>query len=249
MGATIVTQAGNSEQGGASPALTIIDVLMSAIGAHKSWSILCTANGGGGVPYLSIRDIAFRTSPGGAHIPGDTIIKSSELGGFPATNAYDGNVNNAWASDGGAFPQRIGVTYNSPTAIIQVAITGYYDTNQFLKDYKIQYTDDVIDGNEAWIDTSVSIVGQTWSSNAEVKIHNMFPTIAGDIIESLSVSDWRAIIADAGTGALVGEGAFTGGSFSIDLSSYSDAVIVTVLPADQSDYGAAIAAYGPVTPS
>jgi hypothetical protein len=230
--------------GGASPALAISDVLMSAVGAHKSWSILCTANQG--AAYASIRELQFRTSLGGSHEAGGTPFASSELAGYEATKAYDGNTGTAWASGGGAMPQRVGCHYASPVEIIQTAITGFFDTGQGLVDYKVQYSDD--DG-ETWFDTGVSITGQTWSSSSEVKTHNMLPAVSGNITESISVSNWRAIIADAATGALVGQGTFSGSSFLIESSIYSAAVVVTVLPANESDYGAAIAAYGPVSPS
>lgn len=93
--------------------------------AYTSWRLNISASQAGG--NIAIGEIEMRATPGGAdQCTGGTAIKSVEQSGLPATNAFDNNAANAWASSN-TIPAWIGYTFAAPVDVAELAVTSWDD--------------------------------------------------------------------------------------------------------------------------
>jgi hypothetical protein len=122
------------------------------------WRLNITAGNGS---FVGAREIEFRATAGGADLTsGGTAFATSNFDGTTvAANAFDNNTGTEWASDGSAFPQRIGYQFASPVDIKQV----YYAprtagfSNQSPTAFNVQSSSDGVNYTTRW-----SVSGLSW---------------------------------------------------------------------------------------
>lgn len=136
----------------------------------KHWRFYVTAATSNG-DYVSAQEIEMAASVGGANIcTGGAPISSGAMGGYPLSNAFDGNrggaINQCWTSPSTTMPQWIGYSFTVDTGVAAMRwVVRNWDNLQTPKDFIIQNADDVAG---PWYDI-VSFSGVTYSAAGEVK--------------------------------------------------------------------------------
>lgn len=120
--------------------------------AHRYWRFLCQTNGGGGV--FAIAEFTGNTAIGGTSVfTGGTASASTSFGGFPASNAFDGNPSTAWASTSATSGEwlKYDLGAGNDKDIIEFSIASRNDNsaNQTPVTGKLQYSDDDIGWTDA----------------------------------------------------------------------------------------------------
>jgi len=122
---------------------------------HRYWRLRATADcGNGNENYCAIGTLQLRTSIGGSDVAsGGTPSADSTLGGFPASNAFDGNNSTSWISGSGAYPHWIKYDFGAGNEkdIVECAVAGRLDSSstwgyQSPRDFTLDYSDD----DSAW---------------------------------------------------------------------------------------------------
>lgn len=131
-------------------------------GTHRYWRMMFGVNSGGTDGYIALNKAEFRNRPGGVSATminnAGSPIAGSELGGYPATAAFDNNSNSAWASASNkTYGSYLGYAFNSPVSISQVMIGAR--TDQYFAQAPlaalVQWSDDNVVWTTAfWIDHS-----------------------------------------------------------------------------------------------
>lgn len=109
--------------------------------------------------WTSIKDMQFRSTPGGSNIAtGGTASASVNNGGAnPASNAFDGNAATQWQTGTATLPQWIQYTFASPVTVEQVSIT-----QATLGDNPVTFDVQYHNGT-TWV-TYWSVFGTGWNS-------------------------------------------------------------------------------------
>lgn len=133
-------------------------------GSHRYWRFFPTA-GNGRNDYITIADLAFRSTPGGVSVAtGGTPIQSGNYdgNGVPA-NAFDGNASTYWESQKGTAGADIWIGYDfgTPVSVAEIGITAHasYSTNERPTQGFVQYSDNGTAWTYAW-----SVEAFTWST-------------------------------------------------------------------------------------
>lgn len=108
----------------------------------RYWVLEITASVAGG--NIAIGGLEFRASVGGPALTG-TPIFSVQQGGFPASNAFDGNSATAWASNN-QIPAYIGLDLGgSPAEVAEFVLTAWTNFsfgNLTPKDFRLYFSGD-----------------------------------------------------------------------------------------------------------
>ena len=137
--------------------------------SKKHWRIYVTATTV--ADYVSAQEIEMTSTVGGANIcTGGAPISSGALGGYPLSNAFDGNrggdVGQCWVSPSTTMPQWIGYSFAGDTAVASVIwVNRTWANSQTPKDFQVQYADDV---GGPWT-TIATFTGVTWSSAGQAQ--------------------------------------------------------------------------------
>jgi len=122
---------------------------------HRYWRLRATVDcGNGNENYCAVGTLQLRTSIGGSDVAsGGTPSADSTLGGFPASNAFDGNNSTSWISGSGAYPHWIKYDFGAGNEkdIVEFAVAGRLDSGstyayQSPRDFTLDYSDD----DSAW---------------------------------------------------------------------------------------------------
>ena len=137
--------------------------------SKKHWRIYVTATTV--ADYVSAQEIEMTSTVGGANIcTGGAPISSGELGGYPLSNAFDGNrgggIDQCWVSPSQTMPQWVGYSFAADTAVASVIwVIRNWANVQTPKDFQVQYADDV---GGPWT-TIATFTGVTWSSAGQAQ--------------------------------------------------------------------------------
>jgi len=130
---------------------------------HRYWRLRATADcGNGNENYCAVGTLQLRTSIGGSDVAsGGTPSADSTLGGFPASNAFDGNNSTSWISGSGAYPHWIKYDFGAGNEkdIVEMAVAGRLDSSsafayQSPRDFTLDYSDD----DSSWT-TLITVTG------------------------------------------------------------------------------------------
>lgn len=138
---------------------------------HLFWRLNISAAQSGG--YVSIAEIEFRATPGGAdQATGGTPSASSSYNpAYTAAAAFDGNPGSEWAS-GNGFPHWIRYEFASAVEVQQVAVqatdAAYGGPNERPLDFAIEYSDD----GSAWT-VARTVTGQTGWTDSEIRLFSV----------------------------------------------------------------------------
>lgn len=174
-------------------------------GAHKYWRVRFTgANPAGGrSDYVSVTEIEFRGSVGGAALVPTEVIASGSYSGNPMSNAFDGDKDGPgfWESQQGgnmgAGTIWIGARYTDPVEVYEFGIwkvnNQYPDENPFA--YVLEYSDN----GTTWAVIVAGDTGFTVANNNGVHLKET-PTIAGGGATVPSDGTVGQVLTKSGTG-------------------------------------------------
>jgi hypothetical protein len=168
--------------------------------SHEYWDINFTANNGD-AGYVGGVEVEMMVALGGVdQCSGGSAIGSS--GYYGLGNAFDDNNTTIFAQDFGGGTARIGYHFASAVDIIQFSITcentGF--TNRAPKDFTLRSSDD----GSTWTVVKTVTGEVSWTPLERRVFSAIAGYIAGDVIESLSVTNWRV------TATSIVDGAFNG---------------------------------------
>jgi hypothetical protein len=196
------------------------------------WRIYITANNGDAT-YTDVNELEFRASVGGADQTSATdnahyrYVSSANNYSGPA-GAFDNNTGTAFLSQAGV-PNYVGYCFPEPVEVAQIAVTSPLPGEQTRapKDFLVQYS---AKPSQGWV-TALSVTNQTTWTNAETRTFNLpaAVTLAGNITESLDITDWVVRVISCSTGWLIGEQAVSGSSYSISLYTV-EPCLITIAP-------------------
>ncbi len=136
----------------------------SVYGARRYWRINVTLNNGSASNW-SLTEVVFRTVPGGPQVAtGGTASASTTLGGYPASNAFDGNLSNLYVATQSTGWLQYDFGASNLVAIAEIAIVSRFDGFQTdsPRDFQVQYSDNGSSWTTAW-----SVTGQTFGLMAK----------------------------------------------------------------------------------
>lgn len=180
--------------------------------AHSYWRIFITANQSSGTYFTEVAELQFRTTRGTPlQATGGTPVYSSQYqtsGNQSASAAFDNNTTTTyWLSAGATGPEYIGYHYPSPIDVKEVALTACNsgDSNSSTvyapKAFSVDYSDDGI----TWYST-IYITSQTnwiWTPVPDTRLFTI-SVLAGIIVESLPITNWRITASKCSDGTFVG---------------------------------------------
>lgn len=137
-----------------------------AVEPHRYWRINSSAEDGP-EGYISFSDIQFRANKGyPQEATGGVAFSSGDYGGYPAANAFDGNDNTSWISNG-VLPSQIGYDFGAPVDCVQVLLRnradGYY--YQAPKSFTVEWSDDGANWTVEWAEDNVA-----WNSTLQTML-------------------------------------------------------------------------------
>jgi len=124
---------------------------------YPYWRVYTTSTSGG---YLSISQIEMRGVSSGSNLmTGGTGSASSTQGGYPTSNALDGDINTFWLAAGSTPPHWYGYQFTSSVDIVEVVIRtrndGFYG-NETANNLSFQRSDDGVTWTEEWSETGIT---------------------------------------------------------------------------------------------
>lgn len=130
--------------------------------AHRYWSFLQINAKLTNEPDAA--EIEFHATPGGSDLSSCTTISSSDLGGFPKTNAHDSNTGTFWVSNTTTrFTSYIGCDYGTAKTVNEFKLRVRNDsfaTNEGTRDGMVRYSDDGSTWTTQWVVTDQA----SWSA-------------------------------------------------------------------------------------
>lgn len=139
------------------------------VGSRLHWRVLIESSQNAGDATAST-EIEFRTTRGvGQTASGGTASASSEFGGQPVTNCFNGNFVLDWATAGGAVhPHWAAYQFATPVPCSQLAYSVGSSPALAPKDFKVQYSDDGL----SWT-TALSVTNEPAWSASETRTYNV----------------------------------------------------------------------------
>lgn len=191
---------------------------------HAYWRVNVSANNG--AVHLSVADLEFRASIGGAdQCSGGTPVYSSQTGGSSdgwAVCAFDAVTNSGWVTNATSTGY-IGYNFASAVQVAQVAITGSWDSpTRSPKDFTIEHSDD----GSAWTVLGTVTNQTSWATLEQRLFAVIFTSLAGNITESLAITDWRVSVLNCNTHLLEATSINTSTTYSIGLSTAEPCLIM-----------------------
>jgi hypothetical protein len=184
--------------------------------AHRYWRLYITSsNDGGAQVFVRIHEIEMRASAGGPdQCNGGTVIYSDYntlADGVPA-NAFDNNINSNWKSNGvPGVIHWIGYDFGEPVDVAEISITT--QGTETPKTFAIQYSDD----GTNWETVTTYDNQSGWTLDTPRLFHAYIANIAGNIIESLPITDWHVVASRCADGVWMGSAFVSGATYDIDI--------------------------------
>jgi hypothetical protein len=159
--------------------------------AHRYWRLLIHTNGAGGSNCSVGELVGYQAGFDGQRLSGGTASASSTLGGFPASNAFDGTLSTFWNTASFVDPTWLkydlgsGVTRDIRQITIWGRQDGFYNQNPATCDW--QWSDDDVTYTTAFslVIPAFTAAGQSFSSPSPGPTNNE-RTTTGDVLTAIN---------------------------------------------------------------
>ena len=162
--------------------------------AHLYWRILENTSTSQGA--LSAAEISMAATNGGANqCTGGTAFASSTYGGYPASNAFDGDPSTFWSSNGNSIGVYIGYQFASPVDVVELVILprpDYLADGQGFRNFSLQYSDDGVTYT-----TAATFDAATWSVGVSQTFDTYIPGLANVTVSLASLETLTALTGQA----------------------------------------------------
>lgn len=127
--------------------------------AHAYWRLNISANNGS-PNNVTIAEMQYRTTVGGSNVAtGGTPTATSNLSGYPPSQAFDRNASTFWVSNTGPTAY-LAYHFTSAVAIVEYTMAARNDNATYLTDTPKSWTLDFPDDGTNWT-TLATVAGQT----------------------------------------------------------------------------------------
>lgn len=154
--------------------------------AHSYWRLLIRGRNPINPNFLTISEIQFRATPGGAQLAvGGTASADSSSSSTP-DRAFDGNTGTHWENVSSNDPRWIQYAFASPVDVAEVSIRSAF-ANEGPQTFDVQWSDD----GAAWTTAAVVSIEPAWAAG-ETRVFPVYPA------NPTGLRFWRLNIAQTG---------------------------------------------------